>query len=186
MSQSQVSFFSDQFPEPDFLQSDDFPHLASQQTVTSISNSDFARPLHYSFAPDSLKRVGPKLRKFWVIYDSDTEMEDSRQSFVKWWLDTSFGSKKEMADKIHWDGKKKSELWESFEQVAHEKTGEPKVMCKRCCTVLTHPNLRRGGTSPLNTHLKGGACRIDPTKRGIDQIIQSSVCLLPFLLSISC
>lgn len=106
MSQSQVSFFSDQFPESDFLQSDDFPHLASQQTVTSISNSDFARPLHYSFAPDSLERVGPKLRKFWVIYYSDTEMEDSRKSFVKWWLDTSFGSKKEVVDKIHWDGKK--------------------------------------------------------------------------------
>jgi hypothetical protein len=76
-------------------------------------------------------------------------MENSRIQFVKWWLKTEFGSKKETQDTIHWDGKKKSDLWESFEQVAHEKTGEPKVMCKRCQTILVHPHHRRAGSSSI-------------------------------------
>ena len=187
MSYSQASYFSDQFSKHDFFQSDDLLGLvSSQRTVASIPNSDFIRPLRYSRAPNSLKRVGPRLQKLWILYNSNAEMECSRTQFVEWWLKTEFGSKKDTYDSIRWDGKKKSDLWESFDQVAHEKTGEPKVMCKRCHTVLVHPNHRRAGCSPMKAHLKGGACRIGPTKRGIDQIIQSSVCLLPFLLSISC
>lgn len=102
-------------------------------------------------------------------------MESSRQQFVEWWLKTGFGSQREVREHLHWDGKKKSDLWESFEQVAHEKTGEPKVMCKRCFTVLTHPNHKRGGTSALKAHLQGGACRLDRKRRGIDQLIRDAV-----------
>lgn len=69
--------------------------------------------------------------------------------------------------------KKKSDVWEHFEQIAHERTGEPKVMGKYCSTVLAHPNHKRAGTSALKTYLKGNTCRIDKEKRGplIDQMI---------------
>lgn len=70
---------------------------------------------------------------------------------------------------------KTSVLWEHFEQVAHEKTGEPKVMCKRCFTTLTHPGHKRTGTSALKAHLKGGTCRLETKRRGIDQLIRDSV-----------
>ncbi|KAJ6084352.1 hypothetical protein N7486_011152 [Penicillium sp. IBT 16267x] len=127
MSQSQASFYSESFIDPDLLQSDDPPDRPSSQlTQTSIPASDFTYPLRHSRAPDSLTRVGPTLRRFWILYNSDAEMENSQIQFVKWWLKTEFSSKKETQDTIHWDGKKKSDLWESFEQVAHEKTGEPK------------------------------------------------------------
>lgn len=177
MSQSQASFYSDSLLDPDLLQSDDLPDLpSSHPTVTSIPNSNFTFPLQYSpRAPDSLERVGPTLRKFWILYNSNFEMEHSRSQFVEWWLKTGFGSNKDVREHLHWDGKKKSDLWESYEQVAHEKTGEPKVMCKRCYTVLTHPNHKRGGTSALKAHLKGGACLIHKKRRGIDQLIRDAV-----------
>jgi hypothetical protein len=178
MSQSQASFYSESFIDPDLLQSDDPPDLPSSQvTQTSIPASDFTYPLRHSRALDSLTRVGPTLRRFWILYNSDAEMENSRIQFVKWWLKTEFGSKKETQDTIHSDGKKKSDLWESFEQVAHEKTGEPKVMCKRCQTILVHPHHRRAGSSPMKTHLKSGACLSKPKKGGIAQLIRNSVSL---------
>jgi hypothetical protein len=122
--------------------------------------------------------VGPKLQQIWILFDSDVEnpkMQQNRQEFVDWWLKTEFGLKEGLRDGIHWDGKKKSDLWESFEQVAHEKTGEPKVMCKRCHAIRVHPNHRRGGTSPLRTHIKGGTCFALKKKGGIGQLLQNMV-----------
>ena len=47
-------------------------------------------------------------------------------------------------------------------------------MCKRCHTTLTHPQLRRGGTSPMNTHLKSTTCKPGLQRRGIDQLLLQS------------
>jgi hypothetical protein len=152
--------------------------------VTTVPIPQFTHPHQPSLAPDSLKRVGPKLQQFWILFDSDTGMDHTRAQFVEWWLSTGFGSKEDIRDAIHWDGKKKSDLWESFEQVAHEKTGEPKVMCKRCHALLVHPHHRRGGTSPLKAHLKGGTCLATKKKGSIGQLLQSMVSPnLPYLRS---
>lgn len=175
MSQSQT-FYSDSFIDPDILPSDDFPDLpSSQPTITSIPNSYFTPPPQLSYAPKSLERIGPTLQKIWVLYTSEPEMEDSRKQFVEWWLTTGYGKNPERHGTLHWDGKKTSEIWQNFEQVAHEKTGQPKVMCRRCLTTLTHPGYKRAGTSTLQHHLKGGACRADRMKKGIDQLIRDSV-----------
>lgn len=100
-------------------------------------------------------------------------MEQSRNQFVQWWLTTGFGLDPQYRDGIPLGKKKKSDVWEHFEQIAHERTGEPKVMGKYCSTVLAHPNHKRAGTSALKTYLKGNTCRIDKEKRGplIDQMI---------------
>ncbi|KAJ5084993.1 hypothetical protein N7532_009764 [Penicillium argentinense] len=58
-------------------------------------------------------------------------MEDSRKQFVEWWLTTGYGKQQEGGN-IHWDGKKTSDIWQNFEQVAHERTGQVKVMCTKC------------------------------------------------------
>ena len=177
MSQSQASFYSDSLIDPDILQSDDLLNLPSSQlTVTSIPISQFTPPLQLSYAPQALERVGPTLQRFWVLYPSEPKMEETRKQFVEWWVKTGFGKNPVYSGSLHWDGKKKSELWESFEQVAHQKTGEPKVMCKRCFSTLTHPGYKRTGTSALKAHLKGGACRVyTRSRRGIDQLIRESV-----------
>jgi hypothetical protein len=185
MSQSQASLYSDSFIDPDIPQSDDLPDLpSSQPTVTSIPISHFTPPPRLSHAPKSLERIGPTLRKFWILYPSESEMEHSRKQFVEWWLTTGFGMNPQCRDGLHWDGKKKSDLWENFEQVAHEKTGEPKVMCKHCFSTLAHPGHKRAGTSALKTHLKGGSCRKNKKRRGIDQLIRDSVSSIYYLLQV--
>ena len=181
MSQSQASQASyfDTFSESDYIQqSDHFSLDSSPQIVNTVLIPEFTRPHRHSLAPNSLSRVGPKLQQIWILFDSDIEnpkMQENRQVFVEWWLKTEFGLKEGLRDGMHWDGKKKSDLWESFEQVAHEKTGEPKVMCKRCCAVLVHPHHRRGGTSPLRTHIKGGTCFAAKKKGSIGQLLQNIV-----------
>ena len=176
ISQSQVSFYSDSLIDPDILQSDNLPDLSSSQlTITSLPFSYFTPPPQLSNAPRSLERIGPTFRKIWILYTSEPTMEDYRKQFVDWWVTTGFGMNPEYRKSLHWDGKKKSELWESFEQVAHEKTGEPKVMCKRCFTTLTQPGHKRTGTSALKAHLQGGACRPDKKRQGIDQLIRDLV-----------
>lgn len=176
MPQSQASFYSQPFANSDLPPSEDAPDPpSSQPTANSISNSYFTRPPQLSHAPESLERIGPTLRKIWVLYSSEPEMEDSRRQFVEWWLTTGYGKNPERYGALHWDGKRTSDIWENFEQVAHEETGQPKVMCKRCSTTLTHPGYKRAGTSTLQHHLKGGACRADKMKKGIDQLIRDLV-----------
>ncbi|KAJ5117352.1 hypothetical protein N7448_010984 [Penicillium atrosanguineum] len=175
MAFSQASYFTDRLSEADFLQSDDLPILTSTRgTVTSIAPSENHLPSHPTLAPSSLQRVGPRLQQSWVIYDTEADMDHSRTTFVEWWLLTDFGSKKDTQESINWSGRKKSSLWDNFSQVVHQKTGEPKIICQRCNTLLVHPHFRRGGTSPMRTHLKGGTCRPSLPKRGIDQLMQSS------------
>lgn len=172
MSQNQQSQFSDSFYDSDFLQSDIIqPFSDSQQTILSAPDSDFTFPPPRPRAPDTLARVGPKFRQNWILYSNMAKTD-----FVEWWLKTDFGSKREVRNTIHWDGRKSSKCWEQFEQVAHEKTGEPKVMCKRCHNILVHPHHRRAGSSPMQAHLKGSGCRsLIPRKQGVDQLLQDSV-----------
>lgn len=177
MSQSQASIYSNSFFNPDILQSDNLTDISSSQPTGNFSA--FTTPLQITRAPVSLERVGPTLRKFWLLYPSEPKMENSWKQFVEWWLTTGFGLDPQCQDGLHWDGKKKSDLWEDFKQVAHEKTGEPKVMCKHCFSTLAHPGHKRAGTSALKTHLKGGACCLDKKRRGtpIDQLMRDLVSL---------
>jgi hypothetical protein len=177
-SQSQSSFYAESFLDPDLLRLDDPLELpSSQQTLVSISPSDFTTPFRYSYAPTSLERVGPTLQRYWVLYNTNIAMEDSRKQFVAWWITTEFGSKENAKESIRWDGKKKSEIWASFDQVAHEKTGEPKVMCKHCQSTIVHPNHHRAGSSPMKGHLTTSTCLSRPkaAKRRIDQLLRDSV-----------
>ena len=53
-------------------------------------------------APLSLPRVSLPLQQYWVLYSSEpsSEMDESRKSFVRWWLTTEFGSKPDIQDSI--------------------------------------------------------------------------------------
>jgi hypothetical protein len=99
------SLYSDSFIDPDIVQSDDLPNLpSSQPTVAWIPTSHFtslSSPARLSHAPKSLERIGPPLRKFWVLYPSESEMEHSRKQFVEWWLTTGFGMNPQCRDGLH-------------------------------------------------------------------------------------
>lgn len=50
----------------------------SQQTIVSVLESDFTRPLS---VPSSLQRVSPGRTKTWILYS-----EMSKDEFIEWWL----------------------------------------------------------------------------------------------------
>ncbi len=191
-SQYEASQFAESFIDPDLLQSDDLFELPSSEiTRPSISISDVFPPSREKKprAPTSLERVGKPFQRFYILYPGDeqeTQMEDSRRQFVRWWLDTEYGLKPELRKSIKWASElKKSDAWLSFDQVAHERTGEPKVICKRCQNVIVHPGYRRAGLSPMRAHLSSSVCaKPQPLKKqGIDQLIRNSVSIMLSLLS---
>ena len=97
-SQSQYSLYakSDIQLNSDLLfQSDDLPDLAhSQPTLASELAINWSKSSETT-APPSLLRVGPHLQRYWVLFSADPaiEMDTSRKEFVKWWLNTDFGSR---------------------------------------------------------------------------------------------
>lgn len=193
-SQYGVSHYTNSFIDPELLQSNDFPGDAISSQFVTHSNSVFEDPSlpRYTLPPTSLQRVGKPLQQHYILYNGDkanSTMDTSRTQFVEWWLTTEFGLKKDLRRTINWDSdQKKSAAWSSFDQVAHSKTGEPKVMCKRCCAVVIHPGYKRSGPSPMKNHLKSAQCAKPQfqktSKQGIDKLLQNMVCL-PFNKSIS-
>jgi hypothetical protein len=193
MSQSQhsdsqylASQYAESFIDPDILQPDGFLDFPSQAGSTSTPLSDYSLPpiRHRTVrAPESLRRVGKHLQKHYVLFNNnptDPDMESSRKQFIEWWLKTEFGEKKDLQKSIQWESKQKtSDVWDCFDQVAHEKTGEPKVMCRRCQAILVHPSHRRAGTSPMKIHMKSITCAKPPVlkKQGIDQLLRDMVSL---------
>lgn len=179
-SQSQYSLYAEsdiQLNSDLLLQPDDFPSLSYNQPTTSEPATDWSKSSETT-APPSLLRVGPYLQRYWVLFSADPAMEidTSRKDFVKWWLNTDFGSRPSVKASVTWEGKKKSEVWDHFHQVAHERTGEPKVMCKNCFCTLVHPQYQRAGSSPMKGHLKTTSCRSKPVSgKRIDQLIQQMV-----------
>ncbi|KAJ5742543.1 uncharacterized protein N7511_011275, partial [Penicillium nucicola] len=132
----------------------------------------------YPRAPDLLQRVGKLFQSSYILYNcdkTDPMMEMSQIQFVKRWLMTEFGSKKELQKSIRWDTiLKKSDVWSSFDQVANARSGEPKVMCKRGQNVIVHPGVKRAGPSPIKNHLTSTVC-VQPrttTKQGINQLLR--------------
>ena len=184
-SQYTASQYANSFINPDLLQSDDFLDAPSSQiTAQSTPSSEFPPPSRYPRAPDSLTRVVCKSRQqTYILYKSDKSdrtMDETRKQFVEWWLITEFGAKKELQKSVYWDSNlKKSDVWESFDQVANAKTGEPKVMCKRCQNVIVHPGVNRAGPSPMKAHLTSAVC-VKPwktAKPGINQLLREMVSL---------
>ncbi|KAJ5557753.1 hypothetical protein N7513_003339 [Penicillium frequentans] len=93
---------------------------SSQQTATSIPDSDFPLPV---LAPFSLQRVGPDRRKLFILFN--TMNNHTKQEFIKWWQTTMHGSEPDTQHNIRWEAKHISDAWKNFDQVAHHITGEP-------------------------------------------------------------
>ena len=128
----------------------------SQQTAISLPDS-FRTPSSTPPVPASLTRVGPDRRKIWALF----EMEN-KETFIDWWLQTSSANNTEREGKKKFDFENSalsSKAWEHFKQIAHQTTGEPKVMCSRCSRVLDHPIWTENGTNSMRRHWAGEKCR---------------------------
>jgi hypothetical protein len=156
---------------------------SSQSTLTSVPSSPFIRSLAAS-VPQSLERVGPDKKKNFVRYTTMTNSE-----FLEWWFQTtaaaegkkaSKSGKKDKKAEFDWDGiKNHAESWGDFDQVANIHTGIPRVMCKKCGTILDHPNWKGNGTKSINRHPNTEACKKAGTQKGqqakIRQLFKSAV-----------
>lgn len=186
MPYSQVSrsqYDPNSFIDSDFPQSDGFSEALSSQVISQSTPVSGTSPPRYPRAPDLLQRVGKPFQPSFILFNCDNTdpmMETSRVLFVEWWLMTEFGSKKELQRSIRWDTiQKKSDVWSSFDQVANARTGEPKVMCNRCQSVVVHPRFNRSGPSPMKNHLNSAYCTQPrkTTKQSIDQLLREMVSL---------
>ncbi|KAI1829204.1 hypothetical protein DTO027I6_9899 [Penicillium roqueforti] len=88
---------------------------SSQQTIESTPASELLHPMISS----SLERFGND----WIVYS-----EMSKEDFIFWWLQTIPGNELLERNKSFWDrSRSHSEAWNSFKQVAHTVTGDPKI-----------------------------------------------------------
>lgn len=122
-----------------------------QQTNTSAPLFEVPQPIS---GPDSLRRVGPDRKKFYVLYN-----DMLKERFIAWWLQTQYATVEGNDKRITWKSKHSSEVWDNFDQVAHQLTGEAKVMCRRCGKVLPHPQEKGDGTNSMKRHLGSNSCR---------------------------
>jgi hypothetical protein len=76
--------------------------------------------------------------------------------FIQWWMQTQ---PEDIQKKMRWNTKRTSDVWQSFDQVAHFATGEPRVLCQKCGKTLPHPNITQNGTSALKRHLAADQCK---------------------------
>lgn len=128
--------------------------LGSQQSITTASDSDFLRSVTPNIPP-SLKRDGPDWKKTFVC---GSKM--NKNDFIKWWLQTDFGTNPEYRKKVRWGAKrKKSETWSHFDQVAHYITSEAKVLCQRCKQIMSHLLHAGQGTTSMGRHFAGKTCQ---------------------------
>ncbi|KAJ5557827.1 hypothetical protein N7513_003413 [Penicillium frequentans] len=128
-----------------------FTPTFSQQTHVSAPPSEFPQS---TTGLDSLQRVGPDRKKVYVLYD-----DMSKEQFISWWFQTQYATMENNDKKINWQSKRSAEVWDKFHQVAHQVTGDPQVMCRRCAKILPHPQKKGDGTNSMKRHLESNACR---------------------------
>lgn len=83
----------------------------------------------------------------------------SKEQFISWWFQTQYATIENNDKKINWQSKRSAEVWDKFHQVAHQVTGDPQVMCRRCAKILPHPQKKGDGTNSMKRHLESNACR---------------------------
>ncbi|KAJ5522962.1 hypothetical protein N7513_012065 [Penicillium frequentans] len=161
---SQLSFCDIEPDDLSLITHSNYP--ATPSTSRQVDSFSFVQPfVPSSIAPDPLERfqrVGPGRRGQFFLYNVMNHTD-----WVDWWLETDYGSNN---SKIAWESQhgSASETWKQFEQVAHTGNGSPKVMCKRCDTILEHPyatkkdangKIGRHGTTTITRHLQTLACQ---------------------------
>jgi hypothetical protein len=79
------SYFTDQFSDTDYLQSDDLPSLTTHcRTAESITPSESSRNPKILHIPASLTHVGRPLPHIWILREMEPETEQTRADFTDW------------------------------------------------------------------------------------------------------
>lgn len=144
-------------------------HSISQQPIYSGPESSILQT-EPNPIPPTLRRIGPKHQKFWVLWTSMNKAD-----FIEWWRHTAGANPYPPLHKVNFDARYTSTAWEHFDQVAHFQTGKPMALCKRCGKAILHPSSSANGSKSLAAHLSSRACIAASKKGSIQQDIQQSL-----------
>lgn len=145
-------------------------HSISQQPIYSVPPSSVVQSeIEAIPLPPSLRRIGPRNQKFWVLWTMENKTE-----FIEWWRNTTGAHPYPPLHKVNFEARYTSSAWDQFDQVAHYQTGKPMALCRRCGKVLSHPSSTLNGSKSLSAHLSSRACKIGAQKDSTQQDIQQS------------
>jgi hypothetical protein len=126
-----------------------------------FSDSPFpSSPISYTTAPDiTLTRIGRN--NDYILWRRDTH-----ELFLSWWNTTTWVigqptiTYTDLGKQIGWNSLgRKSTVWHQYDQAAHYTHGDPVVICRRCQSILSHPNVKKIGSSSLSKHLLSAICQ---------------------------
>jgi hypothetical protein len=115
---------------------------------------------------DQFTRVGDNKQCFQYIEDAADEFKAWHET-TEWFL-TQQALEQKKKKTIRWGSTRRANGWECFMEGAARTSGVPKIICKRCDTVLTHPTIY--GTTGMTEHVKSKNCKIVSNGRGHIQL----------------
>ena len=135
--------------------------MASSRDIldnNSISSDPFSNDLVEPIEPE-FDRIGKHRTHFkWT--------RDNHPRFIPWWTETEWVVERagttdiDWVKRLAWDSQHRTSIqWENFDQAAHRLSGEPALICRKCYTVLTHPNIKNIGTKALQNHISSLSCQ---------------------------
>lgn len=72
---------------------------------------------------------------------------------------------------IFWGKERNAIGWSNFEEGAQSRDGVPKLICKRCGTIVKHPN-DGASTTGMDSHMKSKKCQKESSVRGLPKLTQ--------------
>jgi hypothetical protein len=100
---------------------------------------------------------------------------DKSEDFMSWWESTRWHflndeKSRKVRKNIEWGStKRKAEEWKEFQEGATVSDDNPKLICLRCVTVLTHSSLGFGNNF-MSNHLIFDACKKTSVFKGLKQL----------------
>ena len=90
------------------------------------------------------------------IYCPFPPVPEQQDAFLAWWSTTTIaGSYEQKKVTMAWGSCVwRSSVWSKVQEIAEEHTGLPKVHCKKCCGLFTHPSVSQHGMHSLKRHLQ--------------------------------
>jgi hypothetical protein len=97
-----------------------------------------------------------------------------KDDFLNWWMTSKWfynneEKSKRKKKKISWGSEKKALHWKQFFEGATVVEGTPKVVCKRCTVVLSHPGTGVGNSTMVN-HLNSVKCKKTSKTKGLKRL----------------
>lgn len=124
--------------------------------------------MSHATASDLIERVGKDKKCYRFTRDNAYE-------FAIWFKSTTYFQVEEVRESEgrrkrvpNWGATRNASGWEHFFEGADRASGEPKIICTRCDTILAHPV--KNGTTGMTEHPQSKGCEVISKARGFGQL----------------